>query len=98
MKHFLVELTYTAPLERIDQVVGDHRNFLQKWYDVGTFLYSGPQEPRTGGIILARAESREKLESILAQDPYKLQGCAMYRVVEFTPVKSQEFMKSWISG
>ncbi|HMW59395.1 MAG TPA: YciI family protein [Leptospiraceae bacterium] len=96
MKHFMIEVTYTVPIERIDEVTAEHRAFLQKWYDEGTLLMSGPQVPRTGGIILGKCESREKMEEIFSQDPFKLKGCAMYRIVEFNPVKHQEFLKTWL--
>ncbi|HMA36825.1 MAG TPA: YciI family protein [Chloroflexia bacterium] len=98
MKHFMVELTYTVPLERVDEVVGAHRAFLQAGYDQGLLLYSGGQVPRTGGIMLARAESQAALEAFLADDPYRQAAVAEYRIVEFVPVKHQDFLKDWVAG
>jgi uncharacterized protein YciI len=47
------------------------------------FLVSGRQVPRTGGIIIALADSREQIESIMAEDPFCKHGLAEVRVIEF---------------
>ena len=58
MKHFLVEITYTADIiDKIEVILPDHRAFLQTGYDRGWLLMSGPLNPRTGGIVIARAPS-----------------------------------------
>lgn len=97
MKHFIVEILYRAPLDQIDATVAEHRQFLQKGYDAGTLLMSGPQNPRTGGILIARAESLEALQSFVKNDPYNLKGLTEYRYTEFNPVKRQPFLESWIA-
>ena len=56
MKHFIVEATYLAPLEKIREATPKHREFLQRGYDAGLFLCSGPQDPPVGGFLVARAE------------------------------------------
>ncbi len=56
-----------------------HRAFLAKHYAAGTFLASGPKEPRTGGMILASCKSVEDLAAALAQDPFH-----MYEVADVT--------------
>ncbi|MCE9599591.1 MAG: YciI family protein [Spirochaetia bacterium] len=96
MKHFLMELTYTAAIEQIDAAVVEHRAFLQKGFDAGMLLMSGPQNPRTGGVILGRAESLEIIRDFMLQDPFNVKSLATYRFVEFSPVKMQPFMKDWI--
>ena len=98
MKHFLVEITYQAPLEEIDRVTPEHRAFLQKGVDSGLLLYSGRQVPPAGGLILARAESQEALEMFFAGDPYRIEGMGHYRFVEFGPTKVQPFLQDWIAG
>ncbi|PTY01481.1 hypothetical protein DB346_12065 [Verrucomicrobia bacterium LW23] len=98
MKHFMVELTYTAPFERVAQFVPEHRTYLQRGYDAELLLFSGPQNPKTGGIIIARAPNIELLQEFLAADPFQRENVASYRIVEFEAVKSQPFMKPWIDG
>ena len=80
---FIVELTYKAPLDRIDQQMRPHVAFLNKYYASGHFLVSGRQVPRTGGIIVAMADSREQVEAIMAEDPFCKHGLAEARVIEF---------------
>jgi uncharacterized protein YciI len=85
---FVVTLTYTAPIERIDELVAEHRAWLDQQYAAGVLLASGPQLPRVGGILLARAADRAALEQVLTGDPFRLAGVATYDVVEFDPIKT----------
>lgn len=96
MKHFLIEITYTVPFSTLEAVVPEHRAFLQMGYDQGWLLLSGPMNPRTGGIVIARAPSQEDLQYFFSGDPYALRGFASYRFVEFDPVKYQPFLAEWI--
>jgi uncharacterized protein YciI len=80
---FVIELTYKAPLADIDPRMRAHVAFLKKYYAAGNFLVSGRQVPRTGGIIIALAHSREQIESIMAEDPFCKHGLADVRVIEF---------------
>ena len=98
VKHFVVEITYIAPLEAIDAALPEHRAFLQGGYEQGLLLCSGPQEPRTGGIILARAPARDDLTQFFRADPFQSRNMAKYRFLEFTPVKHQGWLESWVAG
>ncbi len=79
---FLIELTYKAPLAKIDAHMAAHVVFLKKHYAAGTFLVSGRKIPREGGIILA-VGNRAQIESIVQEDPFYREGLADFRVVEF---------------
>ena len=85
---FVVLLTYTRPMEVIDGLLAEHVRFLDAHYATGMFLASGRRVPRTGGVILARASSREALLAILAQDPFWRERAATYEIVEFRPGKT----------
>jgi uncharacterized protein YciI len=98
LSHFLIEITYKVPTEKLDEFVALHRSFLQTGYDSGLLLCSGPQEPRVGGIVLARAESKQVLIEFFANDPYQKNEIADYRFVEFNPVKFQGFLQDWVEG
>ncbi|HWY25581.1 MAG TPA: YciI family protein [Nevskia sp.] len=98
MPHYIVEITYRVPLTRIEETVPSHRAHLQTGYDRGLLLASGPQVPRSGGILIARAPTREALESFIAQDPYRMQDLADYRLIEFQPVKYQPWAADWFGG
>ena len=96
MKYFVIEITYKIPVENLGDLLTRHRAHLQVGYDKGLLLYSGPQEPRIGGIILARSGSIEEIKAFFALDPYVTNKVAGYRFIEFKPVKHQEFLKDWI--
>jgi uncharacterized protein YciI len=97
MKHFIIEITYTVPLEQIEQILPAHRAYIQSGYGRGLFLCSGPQVPRVGGIVVARAQSREEIESFFAEDPYNKNGAASYRIVEINPVMWQPLLEDWLT-
>ena len=87
MQYFIIDITYKASLDRIAEVVGDHRTHLGKAYDKGWFIASGPKIPKDGGLIIGRAPDRESLIEFLDQDPFYTTGVAEYRLIEFDPVK-----------
>jgi uncharacterized damage-inducible protein DinB len=61
-KHFVIESTYLADLSKIDEKLAAHRAHLETGFRAGLLLASGPQVPRTGGMILARAKDRAEIE------------------------------------
>ncbi|ROT10253.1 GTP cyclohydrolase [Muribaculaceae bacterium Isolate-104 (HZI)] len=82
---FIAILTYKKPLEEVDRHLQAHRDYLAEHYAAGDFIASGPQTPRTGGVIMIKAESRAAVDSIIAQDPFHINSIADYQIVEFTP-------------
>jgi len=90
---FIIQLTYTRPLAEVDQLLDEHKQYLQKYYDEGIFLLSGRKNPRTGGIILARAESMAGIEKVIAEDPFHRHGLADYTITEFLPTMANETLQ-----
>ncbi|MET9296083.1 YciI family protein [Streptomyces sp. NPDC003077] len=80
---FILELTYTAPLERVDAALPDHVEWLRRQYAAGNILASGRKNPRDGGIIIATFEDRAAAERCVAEDPFTLAGVCEYRITEF---------------
>ena len=85
---FIVILTYKKSLEEVDRYLQAHRDYLAEHYAAGDFIMSGPQTPRVGGVIVMRAENRSVVDTIIAQDPFKVNAIADYQIVEFTPTMS----------
>ncbi|QGV77608.1 YciI family protein [Streptomyces ficellus] len=85
---FVLELTYTGPLERVDKLLADHVAWLDGHYASGLFLASGRKEPRDGGIILADGEDRARIEEVTATDPFVTAGVCAYRVTEFIATRT----------
>lgn len=84
---FIIELTYKVPTEKIDKYIDEHMAYLDKYYRSGHFLASGRQEPRIGGIILAKASNKKRIEEIINEDPFKMNDLASYRIIEFRATK-----------
>jgi uncharacterized protein YciI len=85
---FVLDLTYTAPLDAVDALLPDHAAWLEEQYEKSFFLASGRKNPRDGGVILAVAEDRARIEEIVAGDPFAVGGVCTYRITEFTATKT----------
>ncbi len=81
---FVVMLNYLRPLHEVDAHLEAHKAYLEEQYASGTFLMSGPKEPRTGGVILARAATLDELRRTLARDPFQIHGIAAFEIVQFS--------------
>ncbi len=84
---FIVILSYKVPLEKIDAFRSAHLDFLSNYYAKNFFIASGPQVPRSGGMIIAKCNSKDALQKIMAQDPFAVNNLATYEIIEFSPTK-----------
>jgi uncharacterized protein YciI len=57
---FIVDITYKVPLEKIDEHMKAHVQFLNRYYQSKNFIVSGRKVPRDGGIIIATASTKKK--------------------------------------
>jgi uncharacterized protein YciI len=98
---FVVDLDYIVPLEKLDAYMTEHVKYLHKNYKLNVFVASGRKVPRTGGVILALAKSKEELQSILEEDPFFKHKLAEFRITEFMTSQShadfKEFLKKYTS-
>ncbi|MET8676651.1 YciI family protein [Streptomyces sp. NPDC004647] len=81
---FVLELTYTAPLDEVDALLEAHLEWVNEQYEAGVFMVSGRKEPRDGGVILAVGDDRDRIEAVVASDPFVQEEVCAYRVTEFT--------------
>jgi uncharacterized protein YciI len=95
---FIINLSYIVPLEQLDAHMTDHVKFLQKYYKKDMFIASGRKVPRTGGIILALAESKEQVEEIIREDPFYIHRLAEFSVTEFLTSQYHPEMKKLLKG
>ena len=90
---FIIDLTYKKDLVEVEKYLPEHISFLDKYYASGHFIASG-RKPRTGGIILVNADSKETIQKIISEDPFYIQEIAAYTFTKFYPTKySQHFKK-----
>ena len=90
----IIELIYKKPIdESLTELVKEHRNYLQLFYDKGLFLVSGRKKPLTGGFIIADI-SKEIMQSIIENDPFSINKIAEYKITEFYPSNCCDELKS----
>lgn len=83
MKYFIVE-GMLKNSEKIDEnIMKEHMAYTQKAMDEGMILMSGLKSDMSGGIFVIKAESIEKLETYLSNEPFKLYGIQDYKFTEF---------------
>ena len=80
---FIIDPNYIVPLEQLDKHMTEHVKFLNKYYKQNVFVASGRKVPRTGGIILALADSKEEVEEIMSEDPFAVLKLAEFKITEF---------------
>jgi uncharacterized protein YciI len=88
---FLLLSRYIKPVDEIDRVLPEHREFLDRYYQKGLFIVSGPQEPRVGGVIVTSDASRSAIDAALAEDPFVREGISEYEIIEFKVTKRAEW-------
>ncbi len=85
----IITSKYVKPLDVIDSLLADHRKFLDDQYKQSKFIFSGPQIPRVGGLILANV-GIDEARAIMKKDPFTIHGASEYNFIEFTPGKYDE--------
>jgi uncharacterized protein YciI len=93
---FIVSLNYIVPLEQIDSNMGDHMKFIRKYYKLNKFLASGRKVPRTGGIILVLAKSKDEVVAIMNEDPFCARKLAEITITEFQTSQSHPDLKGLV--
>lgn len=93
---YIVILKYLKPIEDVERLTVPHRAYLDELYAKNVLLISGPQVPRTGGILVARSMDVGELWAHLKLDPFYTEGIAEYQVIEFKAVKSHEVLKDMV--
>jgi uncharacterized protein YciI len=89
---YVINLRYTGALAEIDDALEAHREFLTRYFEAGVFVMAGPKVPRDGGVIIASGIERDKLDAIIAEDPFAQQHLAHYDITEF---KATRLAPSW---
>lgn len=82
---FLLVSRYTAPIERIEELIPAHRAYLRRLLDEGTLLVSGRRDPWNGGAIVLRG-TREQAEAAVAEDPFTHAAVAETELVAVEPL------------
>jgi uncharacterized protein YciI len=90
---FIISLNYIVPLEELDLHMDAHVKYLKKYYAADVFIMSGRKVPRTGGVIIAQANSKEIVKKIIAEDPFHQHKLAEFEITEFQASLSHPALK-----
>lgn len=82
---FILDINYTSSLDAVDKLLEAHRAFIKQDHPGVVFLISGPKNPRTGGVIIAKASNREDIERCCNADPFVTGGVCEYHITEISP-------------
>lgn len=95
---FLVILTYKKGIEEIEKFLPSHIEFLDKYYENKSLIFSGRRNPRVGGVILMDVDTINTAENIIEEDPFKINDLADYEIIEFIPTKYDERFSGFINS
>ena len=100
MKYFLAQSIMAEPLpvpaEDVPKLyIPMYEKHIAAGIAAGMVLLAGPKVTEGGGLMIARAESREALDDFLAHDPFVLKGLARFDVKEFMLNDRSEFVKEF---
>ncbi len=91
MPTFAIEYQYDDRDAVRDRVRPAHRAWLRSLLDSGTLVASGPFADGSGALLIAVAETEERLGEIFDADPFHLEGLVAERTVRgWDPV-----LRSW---
>lgn len=85
---YVVFLNYVRPVGEVEALLTGHIDWLDRYFDAGFFIAAGRKDPRTGGMLLVREMEREKLDAILAEDPFV--AVAEYEVTKVNVTREAE--------
>ena len=97
MKYFIVE-GILQDADRInDEIMKEHMAYTQRAMDAGMILTSGLKSDMSGGIFVMKAESLEKIEAYLSNEPFKVYGIQDYKTTEFEPHYFNQSPSEWFN-
>jgi len=95
----MIESVFNDPMpvdkNGLKKSINEHIDYLQKGFDEGWILVSGPKVSSNGGVILMKGSSKEEIEEYFSKDPMKIAGIQEYRIIEFKLHECQPEIIKW---
>jgi len=102
MKFFIIEGIFTDPCpvdkDTLEKSIKAHVAYLDKGFDDGTILVSGPKSAGGGGFIIMKAQSEDDVFDYFDNDPMRILGLQNYMVNEFNIHKQLPFACDWFTA
>ncbi|QKJ88434.1 hypothetical protein PMPD1_3517 [Paramixta manurensis] len=93
---YIVSLSYHRPTEEVDALLAPHIEWLDRYFAAGVFIAAGRKDPRTGGIVLVDDIGSDRLNTILAEDPFV--AVADYEVTKVNITRASEAFSQLVKG
>ncbi len=87
---FIVLLKFSKNKEKAGALMAEHKRWLQRGFEEGTFLLAGGIQPSAGGAVLATAHDMDEMKSLVAQDPFVAEQVVTAEIIEVTPHQAEE--------
>lgn len=97
MKYFIVEGILQDSDKINDSIMKEHMAYTQRAMEAGMILTSGLKSDMSGGIFVMKAESLDKIEAYLSNEPFKVYGIQNYKTIEFEPHYFNESPSEWFN-
>lgn len=81
--HHVLTITYTQPIEVVDQTRPAHVDWVKAQVDDGKLLLAGRQETGKGGVLITSDMDAADVDAMIATDPYLLAAVVRYDRVGF---------------
>lgn len=98
MKYFIVQGTIKNQDKMNDSIMKEHMAYSQRAMDDGLILMSGLKSDISGGVFIMKAESIDKVENYLSNEPLKVNDIQDYTVVEFSPHYFNQSPNEWFTN
>ena len=93
MKYYMIEgqLNEDTPIDENYKMLNyEHHAYIQKYFDEGKIIASGPMTEGRGGVIFLRLNDNESAEEFCDNDPLTKAKIHHYRITQFTPHFAQQ--------
>ena len=95
IRYYTLEGTFVKDLPEqgeLEKAITAHLQYLDKGFNDGSILFSGPKIGIGGGIIIVKCSD---IDRFCNNDPLVQAGIQEYRVTEFELYKCQDFLTDW---
>ncbi|PWC86603.1 hypothetical protein TSH100_12630 [Azospirillum sp. TSH100] len=96
---FSITVSYSRPPEEVKEHLDGHKDWLVRHIKSGTIIVAGPLLNGDGGFILAHAEDRAAIETMIADDPFDRHRVAAFDIQTCNPaIRAAGFSEHWAAG
>lgn len=97
MRYFIVQGKIKNQDKMNDSIMKEHMAYSKKAMNNGLILMSGLKSDISCGVFIMKAESIEKVEIYLSNEPLKVNDIQDYSIVEFSPHYFNQSPNEWFN-